>query len=91
MRNYKRKVIIWFIIAILAFIAMIGLSVLIWTINTSLEQWKTIRLDRSITDSYYFIKSYSIGGLALSCLLFLMGSVISYSGFKSWRYSEMFI
>ncbi|MHA0272655.1 hypothetical protein [Mycoplasma sp. 48589B] len=90
MKNYKRKVITWTIIAVLALIAIIGLSILISTIQPILNLNEKVGLDKTIIDSYQYIKAYSIGGLAFACLLFVMGSIIAYSGIKSLNYVQMF-
>ncbi|QCZ36483.1 hypothetical protein [Mycoplasma nasistruthionis] len=90
MKNYKRKVITWLILTIIAFIAIITLSILINSLSSTLELTEKVTLDQKIVDTYQFTKAYSIGGLALSCLIFVIGSVISYAGLKSWKYAEMF-
>ncbi|MGZ9755514.1 hypothetical protein ACXYRQ_00520 [Mycoplasma sp. 394] len=90
MRTYKRRIIIWTIIAALALIAIIGLSIFIHQLGYTIELNKKVELDRSIIDAFQFSKAYSIGGLAFSCVVFIIGVIISYAGFKSWKYSEMF-
>ncbi|MFV8473842.1 hypothetical protein ACNQ1X_00740 [Mycoplasma sp. SK341A] len=90
MKNYKRKVITWTVIAVLSLIAIIALSVLISQIQPILDLGQRVILDNQIIDSYQYIKAYSIGGLAFACLLFVMGSVIAYSGIKSLNYVQMF-
>lgn len=90
MANYKRKVIIWTAIAVLAFIGIIALSVLISKLSVIIELNERVTLDAKIRDSYQFIKSYSIGGLAFLCVVFVMGTVISYAGIRTWKYTEMF-
>ncbi|MHA3825781.1 hypothetical protein ACX1NA_01505 [Mycoplasma sp. VS276A1] len=47
-------------------------------------------LDVKIVSLAQYVKAYSIGGLAFSCLLFVMGIAISYSGLRSLKYVEMF-
>ncbi|MEA4134369.1 hypothetical protein NPA13_02310 [Mycoplasma sp. 2045] len=88
MKNVRTKVVIWAILTVVALVAIIGLSILINNVQSLLDIKKTT-LDAKILQSYQYTKAYSIGGLAFSCLLFLMGSVITYAGIKSWRYSEM--
>ncbi|MCU9934827.1 hypothetical protein [Mycoplasmopsis cynos] len=90
MNNYKRKVIIWTIITIIAFAAIIGLSIFIYRLGDVIELNEQVTLDQKIVDTYNFAKSYSIGGLAFSCIIFIMGLIISYAGFKSLKYVEMF-
>lgn len=88
MKNVRTKVVIWAILTVVALGAIIGLSILINNVQSLLDISKTT-LDDKILQTYQYTKAYSIGGLAFSCLLFLMGSVITYAGIKSWRYSEM--
>ncbi|VEU62710.1 hypothetical protein [Mycoplasmopsis bovirhinis] len=90
MQGYKRKVITWAIVTFLALIAIIALSIFLANLSNVLELHKTVTLDQKIIDTYNFARSYTIGGLAFSCIIFLMGLIISYSGIKSWKYVEMF-
>ncbi|EIE40487.1 hypothetical protein MCANUF31_01408 [Mycoplasmopsis canis UF31] len=90
MAGYKRKVITWTIITIIAFISIIALSVFLSKLGGVLELHQHVTLDQKIIDTYNFARSYTIGGLAFACIIFLMGLVISYAGIKSWKYVEMF-
>ncbi|QKT05357.1 hypothetical protein [Mycoplasma sp. OR1901] len=90
MGRYKTKIIIWSIVTLIAFIGIITLSVLISNLEFVLNLSEKVTLDQQITDTYKFIKSYSIGGLAFSIVVFVIGSIISYAGYKSWKYVEMF-
>ncbi|ATO30817.1 hypothetical protein CO229_01635 [Mycoplasmopsis bovirhinis] len=90
MQGYKRKVITWAIVTFLALIAIIALSIFLANLSNVLELHKTVTLDQKIIDTYNFARSYTIGGLAFSCIIFLMGLIISYAGIKSWKYVEMF-
>ncbi|MFV8459286.1 hypothetical protein [Mycoplasma sp. 005V] len=90
MKNYKRKVITWAIISVLALVAIIVLSVLISQVQPLIDLNEKVTLDIKIVDLAQYVKSYSIGGIAFACLLFVMGTVITYSGFKSLKYVEMF-
>ncbi|MFV8401211.1 hypothetical protein [Mycoplasma sp. 2634B] len=89
MQNLKRKVIIWTILTVVAFVAIIGLSVFISDLQVILDIHK-VTLDPKIIDAYQYAKAYSIGGLSLSCLIFVLGMIISYAGIKSWKYTDMF-
>ncbi|RIV17010.1 hypothetical protein [Mycoplasmopsis gallopavonis] len=91
MKNYKRKVVLWVIVTVIAFISMIVLSIYIAKVNNMLGLLDKVSLDNEITKVWYFSKAYMIGGLAFSCLMFLIGIVISYAGLKSWRYADVFI
>ncbi|MFU2193217.1 hypothetical protein [Mycoplasma sp. 4079] len=88
MKNVRTKVVIWAILTVVSFVAIIGLSILISNVESTLNL-KKVSLDLKIIETYQYTKAYSIGGLAFACLLFMMGSVITYAGIKSWRYSEM--
>lgn len=90
MQGYKRKVITWSIVTVLAFIAIIALAIFLASLSNVLELHETVTLDQKIIDTYNFARSYTIGGLAFACIIFLMGLVISYAGIKSWKYVEMF-
>ncbi|VEU58878.1 hypothetical protein [Mycoplasmopsis gallinacea] len=89
MKGYKRKIIFWAILTVVSLIAIILLSVLLSTVQPTLDLADEVELDSKIKNLYNSVKAYSIGGVAFFSILFLMGSVITYSGIKSWRYSEM--
>ncbi|QNM93576.1 hypothetical protein H9M94_03155 [Mycoplasma sp. Pen4] len=89
MKNIKRRVITWVILTVLAFIAIIALSAFISSLQGVLDI-NNVKLDSDIIDAYQYAKAYSIGGLAFSCVIFLLGSIISYAGLKSWKYIDMF-
>ncbi|AMD81233.1 hypothetical protein MCANPG14_01438 [Mycoplasmopsis canis PG 14] len=90
MTGYKRKVITWTIITIIAFISIIILSIFLSRLGGVLELHEHVTLDQKIIDTYNFARSYTIGGLAFACIIFMMGLIISYAGIKSWKYVEMF-
>ncbi|AKF41120.1 hypothetical protein [Mycoplasmopsis canis] len=90
MAGYKRKVITWTIITIIAFISIIILSIFLSRLGGVLELHEHVTLDQKIIDTYNFARSYTIGGLAFACIIFMMGLIISYAGIKSWKYVEMF-
>ncbi|WP_027121407.1 hypothetical protein [Mycoplasma leonicaptivi] len=90
MSGYKRKVIIWTILAFVALCGIIALSIFVSVLDNTLSVNSKVLLDNNIVDLYNALRSYSIGGLAFSCLIFLLGTVISYSGIKSWKYAEQF-
>ncbi|EIE42050.1 hypothetical protein MCANUFG4_01388 [Mycoplasmopsis canis UFG4] len=90
MTGYKRKVIIWTIITIIAFISIIALSIFLSKLGGVLKLHEYVTLDQKIIDTYNFARSYTIGGLAFACIIFMMGLIISYAGIKSWKYVEMF-
>ncbi|WP_025755619.1 hypothetical protein [Mycoplasmopsis cricetuli] len=90
MKNYKNKIIIWSIITVISSIMIIVLSVLIAQLSQTISLFNTVTLDLKILETYNYVKAYSIGGLAFFCILFVMGSIISYAGIRSWKYSELF-
>ncbi|WBP84260.1 hypothetical protein [Mycoplasmopsis edwardii] len=90
MSGYKRKVITWTIISVIALAAIIGLAIFISQLSDIIALNENVTLDEKIIDTYNFARSYSIGGLAFACIIFIMGVVISYAGIKSWKYVEMF-
>ncbi|MCU9939321.1 hypothetical protein NW739_00485 [Mycoplasmopsis felis] len=90
MKGYKRKIIIWTFVGLLALIAIIALSFLISSLEEVINIYEKVTLDTKIIDSYQFTKAYSIGGLAFSRVVFVMSFIIAYAGFRSLKYSEMF-
>ncbi|SJZ55944.1 hypothetical protein [Mycoplasmopsis verecunda] len=90
MKNYKRRVITWSILTVLGLIGIIVLSVLITQVQPIIDLNDKVVLDTQIIDLAQYVKAYSIGGLAFSCLIFVMGSIITYAGYKSLNYVEMF-
>ncbi|MFV8434775.1 hypothetical protein ACNQ17_00515 [Mycoplasma sp. Sp48II] len=91
MKNYKRRVITWVIVTVIALIAIIVLSIMINYVQPLIDLNNKVILDSQIVNLAQYVKAYSIGGLAFACLLFVMGIVISYSGIKSLKYVEMFV
>ncbi|UUM20013.1 hypothetical protein NPA11_01065 [Mycoplasma sp. 1578d] len=70
---------------------MIGvLSYVINFAQGTLDATAGVNLDRTIISAYKVVKAYSIGGLTFFCIIVVIGSIISYAGLKSWKYSEMF-
>lgn len=90
MKNYKRKVIIWSILSVLSLIMIIVLSYVINLTQGTIDATSSVNLDLKILSAYKFVKAYSVGGLAFFCIILVIGSVISYAGIRSWKYSEMF-
>ncbi|MFA7699710.1 hypothetical protein [Mycoplasmopsis synoviae] len=90
MKKYKLKVTLWLLTAIFSLIMIIVLSSMIVTIENTLALARQVELDTTITNSYGFIKAYAIGAIAFFLIITLMGTAISYAGFKSWKYAEMF-
>ncbi|VEU76513.1 hypothetical protein [Mycoplasmopsis columboralis] len=90
MKNYKRKVIIWSILSVVAFIGIILLSYLVNLSQSTLDSTANVNLDEQILSIYRFVKAYAIGGLAFCCILLVIGSIITYAGIRSWKYAEMF-
>ncbi|UUD35937.1 hypothetical protein NPA08_03190 [Mycoplasmopsis citelli] len=90
MKHYKQKIIIWIILSVLALISIIVLSYLISFVQATLDSTNSVNIDLEIIKTYNFVKAYAIGGLAFSCIILVIGSIISYAGIKSWKYSELF-
>ncbi|QDY87771.1 hypothetical protein [Mycoplasma anserisalpingitidis] len=90
MKNYKVKIVIWSVILLVSIIAIILLSINIHQLKETMDLFNVVELDSQIQSTYKLIRAYSIGGLAFALILFVLSSVITYAGFKSWRYVEMF-
>lgn len=90
MKNYKVKIIIWSVVLLVCLVAIIVLSISIHQLKSTMDLFNIVELDKKIQDTYKLIRSYCIGGLAFALILFVLSSIITYAGFKSWRYVEMF-
>ncbi|WP_036464188.1 hypothetical protein [Mycoplasmopsis sturni] len=91
MKNYKFKIVLWSFIGILSLIMVVVFAVLISYFQNTINLSETVvRLDNKIIETYKIIQSYSIGGLAFFSLLTPMSIIISYAGYKSWKYAELF-
>ncbi|WP_036452709.1 hypothetical protein [Mycoplasma buteonis] len=90
MKSYKRKLIIWIALTVFAIFGVIGLSVGISLIRSTIDLFKFISFASEITNAYRTVESYMIGGLAFCCLVTVLGTIITYSGIKSLKYTEMF-
>ncbi|WP_129725301.1 hypothetical protein [Mycoplasmopsis citelli] len=90
MKNYKRKVIIWLILSIISFVMIIILSYVINFASSTIYSTSSVVIEKDILDVYKYVRAYAIGGLSFFCIVFVMGSITSYAGIKSWKYSEMF-
>lgn len=90
MKNYKVKIIIWSVVLVVSIIAIILLSISIQNLKSTMDLFDAVILDEKIQNTYKLIRAYCIGGLAFALILFVLSSIITYAGFKSWRYVEMF-
>lgn len=84
--NIKTQTIIWTIVAVIALFLICMCSFIIYKSNLVLEI-QSVGLDTLIKQTYEGYKSYAIGILLFSIVLLLIGSSISYLGFRSWTYS----
>ncbi|MEA4115366.1 hypothetical protein VBM87_01020 [Mycoplasma sp. 744] len=88
--NIKFKTIFWFILVIIAIVVLILCSIIIKNSNYIIEANREfVILETAYVSSARVQISYSIGGIAFSTVIILMGSYISYAGFKSWSYNAI--
>ncbi|WP_426461072.1 hypothetical protein [Mycoplasma hafezii] len=90
MKDYKRKVYTWIIFTILGIVGIIGLSIGIHEVQGYIKLFNDVSVAIEVSNAYYVTESYMIGGLAFCCLITILGSIITYSGLKSLKYTEMF-
>lgn len=87
--NIKTKVIFWITLTTIALIVLILCSIIVHNASLIIETRKYMEFAFEIVNRANIEKSYAIGGLALSIVVILMGSYISYAGIKSWNYNAI--
>ncbi|VEU75475.1 Uncharacterised protein [Mycoplasmopsis maculosa] len=84
--NIKVQTVIWTIVVAIALFLICICSFLIYKSNSVLYI-KSVSIEESLKTAYQVYKAYSIGILLFSIILFIIGSAISYLGFRSWTYN----
>lgn len=88
--KYKRKVIIWGIYSFISLVLIIVLAILLANVSYGLNLFNYVNLDAKINSIFKVIRAYCIGGLSFFTISLIVGSIITYSGIKSWKYMELF-
>lgn len=84
--NIKTKTVLWTIIAVFALISIILCSIIINNAN-HFDTMHNVEIYGELKNIFPSFKQYSIGILAFSIIVFIIGCAISFLGFKSWKYS----
>lgn len=85
--NIKTKTIIWLILAIIAFILLIIFAVVLHNTIQVLKLSEFISFDKDYLHEAMSQYSFAIAIITFSSIIILIGTYISYAGFKSWKYN----
>ncbi|WP_406616933.1 hypothetical protein [Mycoplasmopsis adleri] len=84
--NIKKNTIVWLILSVIALVLIIICSVIIHKV-TAIESIKNVKIQTTLLQEYQAWKAYAIGVLSFSIIVLILGSAISYLGFRSWNYN----
>ncbi|VEU77909.1 hypothetical protein [Mycoplasmopsis columbinasalis] len=88
--NIKAKTVIWIGAAVIALLVIILSSIIIHNTSFILNELNSVAtIDFEFIRQAHTERSFSIGLLVFSILIFSIGSYIGYAGIKSWNYNAI--
>ncbi|CBH40235.1 hypothetical protein MBOVJF4428_00112 [Mycoplasmopsis agalactiae] len=85
----KSLTIVWSILALIALVLIIYCSIIIHNALFIIDINNFVSLDTTVISQARYQMAYSIAGISISVIIFLIGIFIAYAGIKSWNYKAI--